>query len=44
MAGLPELEPRRRVDDVVNAVVAGMEAAQQGGVGGVDDGAGLQAG
>ena len=41
---VPELEPRRRVDGVVDAAVAGVEAAQQGGVGGIDDGIGPQTG
>ena len=43
-AGVPELEPRRRVDGVVDAAVAGSEAPQQGGVGRVDNGVRLQAG
>ena len=44
VAGQAELDAGAGVDDVVDTGVAGLEAAQQGAVGRVDDGVGLQPG
>ena len=37
-AGIPELQAGRRVDCIVDAAVTGHEAAEELGIGGVDDG------